>query len=40
MNDHRTDRLAAISRALGYLLGSLATAAVALFALPVVLIPA
>ncbi|MCO5985883.1 sensor histidine kinase [Actinoallomurus spadix] len=41
MNDHRAaDRLPAMARGLGYLLASLLTAAVALLALPVLLVPA
>src|SRR3954467_1972039 len=39
MNIHGTDRLAATWRGLGYLLGNLATTAVALSALPVLVIP-
>jgi signal transduction histidine kinase len=39
MNDHGTDRPAAMWRGLGYLLGSLLTAAVALSALPVLMVP-
>ncbi|MFG2004844.1 histidine kinase [Spirillospora sp. NPDC048911] len=40
MNVHGTDRLPAVWRGLGYLLGSLLTAAVALLALPVLVVPA
>ncbi|TDE59103.1 sensor histidine kinase [Nonomuraea mesophila] len=39
MNHHGTSRLAAMWRGLGYLLGSLFFAAVALFALPVLILP-
>jgi signal transduction histidine kinase len=39
MNDHGAGRLSAMWRGLGYLLGNLFTAAVALFALPVFLVP-
>ncbi|MFD9422714.1 MULTISPECIES: histidine kinase [unclassified Streptomyces] len=39
MNHHGASRLSAMWRGLGYLLGSLFTAAVALFALPVLIVP-